>query len=46
MRAVWEAAQSHAEHVITLVPQHEQAVSLLADIHDLLDSLDDSSQEM
>jgi hypothetical protein len=46
VRAVWEAAQSHAEHVITLVPQHEQAVSLLATSTICLILSDDSSQEM
>ena len=48
VRARWEAAQSHAEHVVTLdvvtlEPQYERAVLLLAEIRELLNSLDDSS---
>jgi hypothetical protein len=43
VRARCEAAQSHAEHVVTLEPQYEQAMLLLAEIRELLNSLDDSS---
>jgi len=43
VRALWDEAQSHAERASTLVPQHEQAVLLLAETRDLLGTLDDSS---
>ena len=39
VRALWEEARSHAERVLSLVPHQQAAVSLLAQIRDLLGSL-------
>ena len=44
VHTLWEEARSHAERVLTLVPRHDKAELLLAEIRDLLDTLDDSSQ--